>query len=78
MNEEFFPIPPIVGGIRRILYVTDRNGVEHPIRTPQDLQDILNQMTPDELALWQARYRFAPVTNCTGNTNYTGTIKDLK
>lgn len=63
--------------IRRKLFVTDRNGVEHEIKTPQDLQNILNMMTPDELALWQARYRFAPIINNTGNQNYTGTIRDL-
>jgi hypothetical protein len=65
------------GTFRRTLHVTDRDGVEHEIVVPEDLQRILAQMTPQELEDWKTRYRFAPVENLTGNKNYTGTIYDL-
>lgn len=63
--------------ITRTLVITDKYGIPRQIKTLQDLQQILNQMTPEELALFQARYRFTPIHNATGNINYTGTIKDL-
>lgn len=65
------------GMLNRKLYVTDKNGVEHQIRTLADLQAIIAQMTPEEFETWKARYRFAPIQNQTGNPNYTGTIKDI-
>ena len=74
-------IPGVVnapsGPIRRVLFITDRNGVEHEIKTHADLVRILAQMTPAELAAWQQRYRFTPITNNTGIADYTGTINDL-
>jgi hypothetical protein len=63
--------------IVRRYFVTDRDGVEHEITTSADLQAILDQMTPEELETWKARYRFAPVQNNTKNSNYTGTGRDL-
>lgn len=61
----------------RKLFVTDKNGVEHEIVTQKDLLDILAQMTPEQRKDWEARYRFAPIENLTGNPNYTGTGWDL-
>lgn len=61
----------------RRVFITDRNGVEHEITSSAVLQAILDQMTPQELEEWKARYRFAPIQNLTGNQNYTGTLRDL-
>lgn len=61
----------------RRVFVTDKDGVEHEIVTEQDLLDIISQMTADQRKDWEARYRFAPVQNLTGNKNYTGTLLDL-
>lgn len=63
--------------IVRKLFVTDKNGVEVEIKTPDDLKKILAQMTPEEQQLWALRYRFAPIQNKTGNIDYTGTSRDL-
>lgn len=65
------------GWLHRKLYVTDKNGVEHEIKSFADLQKIIAQMTPQEFEDWKARYRFAPIQNQTGNPNYMGTIKDI-
>lgn len=62
----------------RRVFITDRNGVEHEIVTEQDLLDIVAQMTPEERKDWEARYRFAPVQNLTGNQDYTGTALDVQ
>ena len=61
----------------RKLFVTDKNGVEHEIRTQAELDAIIAQMTPQQYEDWKTRYRFAPVQNLTGNKDYTGTIRDL-
>ena len=61
--------------ILRKLFISDKNGVYHEIRTQEDLQRILNQMTPEELERWKTQYRFTPIENRAGN--YTGTIGDL-
>ena len=61
----------------RKLFVTDKDGVEHQIKTPADLQAIFDQMTPEQRADWMTRYRFSPIENLTGNKNYTGTNRDL-
>ena len=63
--------------IQRKLFVTDRDGVEHEIRTKADLQAILDQMTPEEYEEWKLRYRFAPIQNGTGIKDYTGTARNL-
>lgn len=63
--------------IRRKLFITDKNGVEHEIKSSEDLQKILDEMTPAEVEVWKARYRFTPVTNKTGIKDYTGTANDL-
>lgn len=64
-------------GMQRYLYLTDRDGVEHKINSPADLEKILAQMTPEELQRWKDQYRFAPVENDTGIQDYTGVPKDL-
>lgn len=63
--------------IRRVLFVTDRNGVEHEIKTKADLDAIIATMTPEEYQLWKDRYRFTPIYNRTGILDYTGTGRDL-
>jgi hypothetical protein len=63
--------------VTRRLFVTDKDGNEVEIRSPKDLQDILDQMTPEQLETWKQRYRFAPVQNNTSNSNYVGTNRDL-
>jgi hypothetical protein len=63
--------------IQRKLFVTDRDGVEHEIKTKADLEAIIAQMTPEEYEIWKDRYRFAPIYNRTGINNYTGTGRDL-
>lgn len=63
--------------IIRKLFVTDRFGVEHEIKSQADLQKILDQMTPEERKIYADRYRFAPVLNKTGLIDYTGTARDL-
>jgi len=65
--------PPTGPCLKRRLFITDKSGVEHEIRTQQDLRAILAQMTPEELAIWKDNYRFAKVENLTKNINYTGT-----
>lgn len=65
------------GALRRRLYVTDRDGVTHEIKTKDDLDRILAQMTPQELEDWKTRYRFTPISNGTDIKDYTGTISDL-
>ena len=64
-------------GIVRKLFVTDKDGVEHAIRTQEDLDIIMAQMTPEQKKKWEDNYRFCPVRNGTGNKNYVGTGKDL-
>lgn len=61
----------------RKLFVTDKDGVEHQIKTPADLEAIFAQMTPQQQEDWKTRYRFAPIGNLTGNKDYTGTNRDL-
>lgn len=63
--------------VKRGWFVTDKNGVEHRITCKEDLQKILDEMTPEEKQTWQDNYRFCPVTNLTGNKDYTGTARDL-
>jgi hypothetical protein len=65
------------GAIIRAWSITDKNGVEHQIRSSKDLADILAEMTPQELEDWKARLRFTPVENNTGIKDYTGTLRDL-
>ena len=71
------PDPEGVVHLHRKLFITDRDGVEHEIRTMADFQAIVAQMTPAEFEDWKARYRFAPVQNLTGLQGYTGTGRDL-
>lgn len=63
--------------IQRKLFVTDKDGVEHEIRTKADLDAIIAQMTPEEYENWKTQYRFAPILNRTGIKDYTGTGRDL-
>ena len=63
--------------IIRKLYVTDQNGVEHEIKTQDDLLKLLATLTPEEKKQYELNYRFCPITNLTGNPYYTGTQIDL-
>lgn len=63
--------------VTRKVFVTDKNGVEHEIHCPEELERIIAEMTPDEYERWKAQYRFAPIKNLTGNIDYTGTGRDL-
>lgn len=60
----------------RRVFITDKNGVEHQITSDEDMKFIIAQMTPQEFEDWKTRYRFTPITNLTGNPNYTGTFHD--
>ena len=63
--------------LSRTLFVTDKNGVWHKISTMGDLERIWAEMTPQQLADWKTRYRFAPVNNATGIRYYTGSFRDI-
>ena len=69
--------PEGINLLRRRLSITDKNGVEHEIRTQADLKRILAQMSPEERSQWETNYRFAPVHNLTKNPYYCGTGGDL-
>lgn len=62
---------------RRKLFITDINGVEHEIKTKEDLDAIFAQMTPEQKSDWELRYRFSPILNRTGIKDYTGTNYDI-
>jgi hypothetical protein len=63
--------------VNRKWFITDKDGVEHQIRSSEELKKIVAQMTPEEFEIWKAQYRFAPIQNLTGNQDYTGTGRDL-
>ena len=63
--------------LSRTLFVTDKDGVWHKISTMADLERIMAEMTPQQLADWKTRYRFAPVNNATGIRDYTGSFRDI-
>jgi hypothetical protein len=63
--------------LQRRWFVTDRNGVEHEITSPEVLDRIMADMTPEEVIQLKNSYRFAPIKNLTGNKNYMGTLRDL-
>ena len=64
--------------IIRKRYITDKNGVEHEITCKEDLQNIIDQMTPEELQKWKDQYRFTPIDTDLGNFYiYSGTLRDL-
>jgi len=69
--------PYSITTFQRKLFVTDKDGVEHQITNQAELQAIIDQMTPEQFKDWEARYRFAPIQNLTGNKNYTGTGIDI-
>lgn len=69
--------PPGAARVQRRLYVTDRNGVEVEITSNLQLQQIISQMTPEELAEWKQRYRFTPVNDDTQGGWTTGGLRDL-
>jgi hypothetical protein len=62
--------------IIRKLFVT-KNGVEHEIKSQEELLLLLADLTPEERKQWEMNYRFTPITNRTGNPYYTGTQMDL-
>lgn len=67
---------PVV--IRR-RFVTGRDGVETEIRSKEDLQEILAQMTDEELERFKAQYRFVAITSELRDWySYTGTLRDLE
>jgi hypothetical protein len=64
--------------IVRKRYLTDKDGVEHEIMSKEDLQAILDQMTPEERKRWEIQYRFSPIETALGQFyDYTGTLRDL-
>lgn len=64
--------------IVRKRFLTDRNGVEHEITCKEDIQRILDQMTPEELERWKTQYRFSPIGVDLGNwVDYSGLLRDL-
>jgi hypothetical protein len=64
--------------IVRKRFLSDKDGVEHEITCMADLQRILDQMTPEELARWKTQYRFSPIEVDLGNwTDYSGLLRDL-
>ena len=66
------PAHPI--GVNRHRYMTDKNG--KVIHTRKEFEAMLASLTPDDLAMWKARYQFAHVENRTGIKDYTGTNRD--
>jgi len=62
--------------IERLLVITDPDGNENVIRTKEELDRVLDSMTPAQLEAWKINYRFTPVLNFTGNPNYSGTVTD--
>lgn len=62
--------------IKRVLVIKGPDGSEVLIRSKEELDLILNSMTPEQLEEWKKNYRFAPILNYTGNPNYTGTVTD--
>ena len=77
MGEQPVNLGDMSNPIIRKWFVTDKDGVEHEIKTKADLEVILAQMTPEQYAMFQLRYRFAPIQNLTGIKDYTGNIRDL-
>ena len=65
-----------VNALHRKLFVLDKAGNWIEMRTKADFDFVISQMTPDEFAIWQARYRFEPIQNNTGVIDYTGTQGD--
>jgi hypothetical protein len=63
--------------MRRVVTIADKDGVEHVITCKEDLQQILAQMTPQELETFKAQYRFSWIHNLTNNKNYVGTNRDI-
>jgi len=71
------PAPdPEAMNIQRILTITAPDGTQVVIRTAEELQRILDSMTPEQIEAWKTNYRFTPIRNSTGNYNYTGTVID--
>ena len=62
--------------ITRKLFI-NQNGKAVEITNQKQLLDFLATLTPEELETYKTQYRFAPITNNTGNMYYTGTMKDL-
>lgn len=62
--------------IVRKLFV-NKDGKEVEITSSAQLKAFLAELTPEELERYKTQYRFTPITNKTGNNNYTGTMSDL-
>jgi hypothetical protein len=63
--------------IVRKYYLTDKDGVEHEIKSQEDLLRILNQMTPEQRKVYNDKYRFTPISNATGSSDYSGLLRDM-
>ncbi len=68
---------PDVPQVNRHFFITDKDGVEVEIRSQAQLNEILAQMTPEQLEAWKQNYRFTPITNGTKNPGYTGSSRDI-
>ena len=64
--------------IVRKWFITDKDGNPVEITSQTVLQSVLDQMSPEEFALWKDRYRFVPIeNNVVTIPSYVGTLRDL-
>ena len=56
--------PYEVSVLVRAWYLTDKYGIEHRMETQEDLQKILDQMTPEELEKWRINLKFQLQIHC--------------
>lgn len=55
------------------VFVTDRNGEWHEMKTAEEYKAFVDSLSPEELRQYELNYRFCSITNGTGNIDYTGT-----
>lgn len=60
-----------------VVVVTGKDGTQRVITTAEELQKWFATLSQEDAELYKARYRFEPVRNSTGITDYTGTLRDL-
>lgn len=66
--------------IKRRRFVTKKNGETVEITSQEQLQAIIDEMTPEEKAEFDAQYRFVPITGeLLGPIDgwYSGILRDL-
>jgi hypothetical protein len=68
---------PNVPAMHRHFFITDKDGVVVEIRSQTQLNEILAQMTPEQLEQWKANYRFTPITTPAGGIGHTGLSRDV-